>query len=356
MTLAEMLHHTSRGQKFARVGEEVAHDAPRGPKTPPPGVRPLAEPRPQRSDRTVRRSSGDSLPILALPSLAGSAGEAVDSSTLRFLTASALEAKRKLEEEEKKAKVEKLKEDTEAAEHEEKMLELNRRFQADLPLSAAERAALRRWIRTDPGSLPSSAGTRRKRKKRRKRGLPRTSSCPSRGRARCRQRQWHTLYAGFPGDVLLRAVLPSELLGVLAVMNQKDSTTLVVIHGSGICLVCSTGHDAPRVIFPSGVAKPRMLCILAGMDQKDCFDVVLMVQTADTVEFPQLQFMMVVDILFVPQTQFLMVQTVQQTTEFPQLQDFPGGRCSALLGSTVDTCLRQSTSSCFLLVAMHLAL
>ena len=40
MTLAEMLHHTSRGQKFARVGEEVvhdAHDALRGQKTPPPG-------------------------------------------------------------------------------------------------------------------------------------------------------------------------------------------------------------------------------------------------------------------------------------------------------------------------------
>ena len=49
----------------------------------------------------MRRSSGDSLPTLALPSLAGSAGEAVDSSALRFLTAQALEAKRKEEEQEK---------------------------------------------------------------------------------------------------------------------------------------------------------------------------------------------------------------------------------------------------------------
>ena len=66
-----------------------AHNALRGPKTPPPGVRPgsLAEPRPQRSDRTARCSSGDTLPTLALPALAGSAGEAVDSSALRFLTA-----------------------------------------------------------------------------------------------------------------------------------------------------------------------------------------------------------------------------------------------------------------------------
>ena len=58
MTLAEKLHHTSRGQKLARVGEEVvhdAHDAPRGPKTPPLGVRPgsLAEPAPQRRDRSL---------------------------------------------------------------------------------------------------------------------------------------------------------------------------------------------------------------------------------------------------------------------------------------------------------------
>ena len=39
-----------------------------------------------------------------------------------------------------------------------------------------------------------------------------------------------------------------------------------------------------------------------------------------TAESPQLQFMMVVDIPFVPQTQILMVQIIQQTIEFPQLQ------------------------------------
>ena len=31
-----------------------------------------------------------------------------------------------------------------------------------------------------------------------------------------------------------------------------------------------TGDYAPRVMFPSGVARPKMLRILAGMDQKDC--------------------------------------------------------------------------------------
>ena len=40
---------------------------------------------------------------------------------------------------------------------------------------------------------------------------------------------------------------------------------------------------------------------------------------------PQLPFInIVVDIPFVPQTQILMVQTIQQTTEFPQLQYFSG--------------------------------
>ena len=59
------------------------------------------------------------------------------------------------------------------------------------------------------------------------------------------------------------------MLGIMAVMNQKDSTTLVVNPGSGMCRVGFTGYDAPRVMFPSGVARPKMLRILAGMDQKD---------------------------------------------------------------------------------------
>ena len=47
----------------------------------------LVDPGPQRSDRSLRRSAGDKLPTLAVPVLAGSAGEVVDSSSLRFLTA-----------------------------------------------------------------------------------------------------------------------------------------------------------------------------------------------------------------------------------------------------------------------------
>ena len=108
MTLAEKWHHTSRGQKFARVGEEVhdAHDALRGPKTPPPGVRPgsLAEPAPQRSDRSLRRSSGDT-PLLGVPSLADPSAEASDGRTLRFLLMKAL-ALQKEEEDEERRKLE----------------------------------------------------------------------------------------------------------------------------------------------------------------------------------------------------------------------------------------------------------
>ena len=103
-----------------------------------------------------------------------------------------------------------------------------------------------------------------------------SSSC---GHARRRQRQWHARHAGFPGHVPVRAVFPAvvvrpAMLGIMAVMNQKDSTTVVVNLGSGMSRVGFTGYDGPYFMFPSGVAKPKMLCILAGMDQ-------IMVQTAE---------------------------------------------------------------------------
>ena len=109
MALAAALHHSAgpkekvemqqngapRGQKTAaRAREEVEHAThygPRAQETPPPGARPgiLAEPGPQRSDRSGRHSSGDNLPTLALPVLAGSASEAVDASSLLYLSAAA---------------------------------------------------------------------------------------------------------------------------------------------------------------------------------------------------------------------------------------------------------------------------
>ena len=55
-----------------------------------------------------------------------------------------------------------------------------------------------------------------------------------------------------------------------------------------------------------------------------------------TVDFPQLQFINIVVVIpFVPQTQILMVQTIQQITEYPQLQYVSGARCPCCVGRVV---------------------
>ena len=97
-------------------------------------------------------------------------------------------------------------------------------------------------------------------------------------------------------------------------------------------------------MFPFGVARPKMLRILAGMDQKDrCSGIyvagiacdnapravfsslVRMVQTVQNpVEFTQVQFLdEVVTTLVVGQRLALMVQTVPKPVEFTQVQSSP---------------------------------
>ena len=98
LALAEKLHHSAnkvephdalRGQN-KRAGREevenVTRDGLRAQKSPPPGVRPgsLVDPGPQRSDRTVRRSSGMD-PLLVVASLADASADGVDAATLSFL-------------------------------------------------------------------------------------------------------------------------------------------------------------------------------------------------------------------------------------------------------------------------------
>ena len=207
MTLAEMTHHTA--------GEEVvhdAHDALRGQKTPPPGVRPgsLSDPGPQRSDRTVRRSSG-AVPLLAVPVLAG--GDGVDGTALSFLVRRAVEDRKREKEEKEKEKARKKKEAQEKAD-----LEFAKRD----PWWAQHLADMKAM---EERRNKASSSSKRKRKKRRKRRTPRTSSLP--GRARRRLRQWFACSAGFTGD------------------------------------------DVPCIMFPSGVVRPKMLRIMAGMVQKD---------------------------------------------------------------------------------------
>ena len=78
MALAASTHHSAQqnaapGARSREAEEQVTLAGLRALKTPPLGARLgiLAEPGPQRSDRSLRRSAGDSLPTLA----AGSAGE-----------------------------------------------------------------------------------------------------------------------------------------------------------------------------------------------------------------------------------------------------------------------------------------
>ena len=112
---ARAQHAAPRGQetgtRAGEVEEQVSHSGLRAPKTPPPGARPgcLSDPEPQRSDRSQRRFVGNALPTLALPSLAGSAAEAVDASTLTFLLGQNHVLKMKDEEEKRREEEEEAK-------------------------------------------------------------------------------------------------------------------------------------------------------------------------------------------------------------------------------------------------------
>ena len=154
MELAAALHHSRdvglglyaglRAQKTASTGQR-------------PGV--LTEPEPQGVAVTVGYVAAP-VPLLAVPLLAGAAGEAVDDRTLRFLLGRSLAEK---EEEEKRRKAE-----------------------------------LEEFCQGSLARARELYGSKRKRKKRRKRRTPRTSSLP--GRARRRQRQWFACSAGFTSD------------------------------------------------------------------------------------------------------------------------------------------------------------
>ncbi|CAG5129366.1 unnamed protein product [Candidula unifasciata] len=54
-------------------------------------------------------------------------------------------------------------------------------------------------------------------------------------------------------------------------MFDKDATALVVDNGSGTCKAGFAGDDAPRVVFPTVVGRPRHQICMAGMDPKDSY-------------------------------------------------------------------------------------
>ena len=196
LALAVKLHHSAnkvephdalRGQNKRAGREEVEHAThygPRAQKTPPPAERPgiLAEPGLQRSDRTVRRSSGDGLPQLVTPSLASTASEAVDSATLAFLLSQSLAAKKHEEQKQREEEARKV-----LAEWRRRRRKLNDEFMALLNLSSRSPLQQKRMEEladlademeaSRPGtSSASSSALKKKTKKRRKR--MRTSSFP----------------------------------------------------------------------------------------------------------------------------------------------------------------------------------
>ena len=143
--VATALHHSAqRGGGVARrpTGREDS-----GNKGTRPGV--LKDPEPQLLDAVLAyRAAGE--PLVATPLLAAPAAEGIDSSSLRFLTASALEARRREEEEkEKKRKV-----------VVEVLARAQERVRDGLPLSLAEDAAWRQW-----SGLPPKQEKRRKRRR-----------------------------------------------------------------------------------------------------------------------------------------------------------------------------------------------
>ena len=209
MALTTAAHHSAE-----KVAADVKDAGLRAQKTVSAGARPgvLKDPAPQGAV-TVGYVAAP-VPTLALSVLAGSAGEAVDDRSLRFLLGRSLAETK--EEEEKKAK-----------EKEEELDQARRELRTLLavpePRRTAEQETQVRACRSVLG-----AAYKRKRKKRRKKKTPRSSSHPSLRRAHRRQRQWYVL-AGFLGDDSPRAVFPSIVCGdsTGAVLGQGDMPVVV---------------------------------------------------------------------------------------------------------------------------------
>ena len=54
-------------------------------------------------------------------------------------------------------------------------------------------------------------------------------------------------------------------------MADEDVVTLIIDNGSGMCKAGFAGDDAPRVVFPSIVGRPRFQGVMVGMGQKDAY-------------------------------------------------------------------------------------
>lgn len=54
-------------------------------------------------------------------------------------------------------------------------------------------------------------------------------------------------------------------------MAEEEVAALVVDNGSGMCKAGFAGDDAPRVVFPSIIGRPRQPGVMVGMGQKDSY-------------------------------------------------------------------------------------
>ena len=251
MELAAALHHSRDARS------DVSHEAPRGQITACSGMRPAPPEEvsePQVWAVTVGYVAAPVL-LVSSPMLAG--GDATDDVTVAFLVAAALEEKK---DEEEKARVRR---QSEAAEHEARMQELDRRVQDDVPLSPAESRAWMRWA----GHLPF-----KKRKKRRMRKLPRNSSRP-------RLAAWHLGRYGPEGHFCRDTETASVARAVrtwkpglstshwyLTVMDQKEFLAFLN-PGSGMCEACIAGFYASLCV-PFGCRQARGQ---VGLDQKNYY-------------------------------------------------------------------------------------
>ena len=185
-TQLTQLHGDRRLPQPREVEEQATHDGLRAQTAPPPGMRPgiLPEPGPQRSDRCLRRSAGDT-PLLAVPSLAG--GDGADDTAVAFLVRQTLleeeEEKRKEEEEVRKVQLAQVKAaKKELRERRQEMayelVALRRNF-----LPSERTPSVERRIAQLVSALDASAFSKpptRKRKKRRRKRTRRSSLDPPR--------------------------------------------------------------------------------------------------------------------------------------------------------------------------------
>ena len=144
----------------------------------------------------------------------------------------------------------------------------------------AKREARRQeTLRIAAEALDRADKRRKKKKKRRKKKTPETSSSRSScGRARRRHRQWFVprWLRWFSSS---QAVSPSfdgklMLSGIMGALDEQDIYAVaapVVDSGGGICNAGIAGCGSPRGTFLSFVVRPKMVYIMSGTTRRTVF-------------------------------------------------------------------------------------